>query len=206
MNERLEFETSKISPLLAVMYVPCRFSVKRERDGKIRAVPFGEYAGFMNEADAKAFLKKIEDAFKKKGIVNFEDIKKCSILSRDAVNLAKTVKGKGASFLLPAFKAPDLQRLDAVSLQDLSKVSWYATLGRKGNDIGCLKVKTEKDKNDDGMVWFDLPGTTLRIKASLTLLKEFEQAYGKKIDFSLGKSKGITHTVENVHRRTNAKD
>lgn len=200
------FETAELSPLLAVMYVPRSFSVKKERDGKIRAVPVGEYAGFMNEADANAFLKKLEKAFKEKGAVNFEDIKKCSLLSRDTIKAAKLAKNKGASFLLRSFRFSDLQRLDAASMQDLSKVSWYATLGRKGNDIGCLKVKSEQSKGDDGMVWFDLPGTTTRIKASLTLLKEFEQTYGKKIDFSLGGSKGITHAVENVHRRTNAKD
>lgn len=207
MNEKLEFEVSEISPLLAVMYVPRSFSVKKERDGKIRAVPVGEYAGFMNETDAKKFLKEIEEAFKKKGITNFADIKKCSLLSRDAVKVAKAAKAKGAGFLLRTFRASDLQRLDAEDLQDLAKVSWYATLGRKGDDIGCLKIKRpNQEKCDDGMVWFDLPGSTVRIKASLTLLKEFEAFCGQKIDFSLGASKGITHTAASEHRRVNAKD
>lgn len=200
------FETDELSPLLAVMYVPRSFSVKRERDGKIRAVPIGEYAGFMNETDANAFLKKLEKAFKEKGAVNFEDIKKCSLLSRDTIKTAKLAKSKGASFLLRTFRSSDLQRLDVTSLQDFSKVSWYATLGRQGNELGCLKIKTEKDRGDDGLVWFDLPGTNLRVKASLGLLRELEAFCGKKIGFSLGSSQGIAHAVSTEHRRINAKD
>lgn len=206
MEEKLEFSTSEISPLLAVMYVPRCFSVKREKDGKVRAVPTGKYAGFMSEATAQEFLKKIQESFKEKGVVNFGDIEKCSLLSKDAIRVARETKSKGNSFILPAFRASDLQRMDAASLQDFERVSWYATLGRLGNDIGCLKVKTKEDRTDDGLVWFDLPGSNLRIKAGLGLLGDFEKFWGKKINFSLNTSKGITHVATKEHRRTNAKD
>lgn len=201
MEEKLEFSKDKVSSLLAVMYVPCCFSVKKEKDGKIRAVPIGEYAGFISEADANNFLKEIEQEFTKHNVVNFSDIKKCAQLSKDTIEIAKRMQKKGLGVLLRTFGASDLQRLDARTMEDFSKVSWYATLGRKGNKIGCLEIQS-----DDNMVWFDLPGTSLRIKAGIGVLRDLEAYYGEKFEFSLGSSKTIAHISVDNHRRANAKD
>lgn len=202
MEETLEFSVDKVSSLLAVVYVPRCFSVKKERDGKIRAVPRGEYAGFISEQSANDFLQKLQEAFKEKGITNFADIKKCALLSKDTIKIAKETQRKGNKVLLRAFRSSDLgKKIDARTMEDFSKVSWYAMLGRKRHNFGCLEIQN----GDNNMVWVDLPGTDLRIKAGLGFVRDLESQYGK-LEFSLGTNKTITHTRANVQRRTNAKD
>lgn len=202
MEETLEFSVGKVSSLLAVMYVPRCFSVKKEKDGKIRAVPKGEYAGFISEHSANDFLQKLEKAFNEKKITNFADIKRCSLLSKDTIKIAKEMQRKGNKVLLRAFRASNLSnKIDARTMDDFSKVSWYALLGKKRHNFGCLEIQN----GDNGMVWVDLPGTDLRIKAGLGLIRDLESQYGK-LEFSLGTNKTVTHIRADIHGRLNAKD
>lgn len=178
------------------------------------------FLAFASEEEALECLEELEKNFTRKGITNFKDIKKAALLSKDMLKQSRIITGSAKDIDIKAsfggkvscesciFQNGKLIPFTAKSTNDLVHINWYKNLGMYNKSLsqdsapgnkGILKA-SRLNEEDETMVIFTVPHTNMKIKASVSILKEYEAMCGKNIDskscstprgFSLARSNEI---------------